>query len=135
MIGRLIARIRDCLACPQGVAAVEFGVVAPLLIIILVAVMEFGRLHWVRNSIEYAAEQTARWAIVNTAASDSQIKAKALEQFDTVSGGTAAVVIGRDTANGLNFLTVTVTYDFVFLVDFVGLGKLPLRGEARVPLI
>jgi hypothetical protein len=89
----------------------------------------------VRNSIEYAAEQTARWAIVNTAASDNQIKAKALEQFDTVSGGAAAIVIGRDTTNGLNFLTITVTYDFVFLVDFIALGKLPLRGEARVPLI
>ena len=113
----------------------EFGIVAPVLILILVAVMEFGRLHWVRNSIEYAAEQTARWAIVNTAATDSQIKSKALEQFDSVSAGKAAVLIDRDTTNGLNFLTVTVTYDFEFLVDFTGLAKLPLRGEARVPLI
>lgn len=113
----------------------EFGIVAPVLILILVAVMEFGRLHWVRNSIEYAAEQTARWAIVNTAATDSQIKSKALEQFDSVSAGKAAILIDRDTTNGLNFLTVTVTYDFEFLVDFTGIGKLPLRGEARVPLI
>ena len=97
--------------------------------------VEFGRLHWVRNSIEYAAEQTARWAIVNTSATDTQLKAHALEQFDGIAAGNAAVLIDRDSANGLNFLTVTVTYDFEFLVDFVGLGKLPLRGETRVPLI
>ena len=113
----------------------EFGIVAPILILILVAVMEFGRLHWVRNSIEYAAEQTARWAIVNVSATDVQLQAKALEQFDSVSAGDAVVLIERDSTNGLNFLTVTVTYDFEFLVDFTGLAKLPLRGEARVPLI
>ena len=135
MMRSVAARIRNCGRCPQGSAAVEFGIVAPILILILVAVMEFGRLHWVRNSIEYAAEQTARWAIVNTSATDSQLQAKALEQFDSVSAGDAAVFIDRDSTNGLNFLTVTVTYDFEFLVDFIGMGKLPLRGEARVPLI
>ena len=109
--------------------------VAPVLILIMIGVIEFGRLHWVRNSLEYAAEQTARWAIVNTAATDEQIKVHAEAQFDGISAGDPAVQIDRDTANGLNFLTVTVTYDFQFLVDFFGIGKLPLRSEMRVPLI
>ena len=119
----------------RGTAALEFGIVAPLLILLLVAVMEFGRMYWVRDSVQYAAEQTARWAMVNTAATDSQLQARALAQFDGVSGGTPAVSIGRDTANGVNFLTVTVTYNFEFFVDFMGIGDLPLRGESRVPLI
>lgn len=135
MMKNLVIRPRTCWRCSQAAAALEFGIVAPVLILILVAVMEFGRLHFVRNSIEYAAEQTARWAIVNTAATDSQLQAKALQQFDSVSAGTAVVLIDRDSANGLNFLTVTITHDFQFLVDFTGMGTLPLRGEARVPLI
>ncbi|HXV25372.1 MAG TPA: TadE/TadG family type IV pilus assembly protein [Alphaproteobacteria bacterium] len=130
-----IAALRVCWGCSRAAAALEFGIIAPVFILILVAVMEFGRLHWVRNSIEYAAEQTARWAMVNTTATDSQLRAKALEQFDSVAAGAADVVIDRDAVNGLNFLTVTVTYDFDFLVDFTGTGTLPLRGEARVPLI
>ena len=130
-----IRRLRSLLRCAEGAALLEFGLVAPVFILILTGVVEFGRLHWVRNSIEYAAEQTARWAIVNTGATDSQLKAHALEQFDEISAGKAVVLIDRDTANGLDFLTVTVTFDFEFLVDFVGIGKLPLRGETRVPLI
>jgi Flp pilus assembly protein TadG len=126
---------RRLLRCDRGVAALEFGMVAPLLILLLVAVMELGRMYWVRDSIEYAAEQTARWAMVNTAATDSQLKARALAQFDGVSGGTPVVSIGHDTANGVNFLTVTLTYNFEFFVDFMGIGNLPLRGESRVPLI
>ena len=131
----MLSRLRGFWACTRGVAALEFGIVAPIFLLILIAIIELGRLHWVRNSVEYAAEQTARWAIVNTAATDTQIKAHAIEQFDSISSGNAAVLIDRDTANGLSFLTVTVTYDFEFLVDFTGIGKLPLRGETRVPLI
>lgn len=129
---RLLAAL---IQCSRGAAAVEFGMVAPVLILIMMGVVEFGRLHWVRNSLEYAAEQTARWAIVNTAATDEQIKVHAEAQFDGISAGDPAVQIDRDTANGLNFLTVTVTYDFKFLVDFFGIGNLPLRSEMRVPLI
>jgi Flp pilus assembly protein TadG len=132
---RIVPPLRALGRSAEGAAILEFGIIAPVFILILFGVVEFGRLHWVRNSIEYAAEQTARWAIVNTAATDSQLKAHALEQFDGIAAGKAVVLIDRDSANGLNFLTVTVTCDFEFLVDFVGLGTLPLRGETRVPLI
>jgi Flp pilus assembly protein TadG len=124
------------LRCDRGVAALEFAIVAPLFMLLLVAVMEFGRMYWVRDSVQYAAEQTARWAMVNTAATDSQLKSRALAQFDGVSGGTTPdVSVGRETVNGLSFLTVTITCNFQFLVDFAGVGELPLRGESRVPLI
>jgi Flp pilus assembly protein TadG len=129
------ARLKSLWSCERGVAALEFGIIAPVFLLILIAIIELGRLHWVRNSVEYAAEQTARWAIVNTAANDTQLKAHALEQFDGIAAGKAAVQIDRDTASGLDFLTVTVTYNFQFLVDFMGIGTLPLRGETRVPLI
>jgi len=128
-------RLHRLSRCDRGVAALEFAAIAPVLILLLVAVMEFGRLYWVRDSVQYAAEQTARWAMANTAATDGQLQAQALAQFDGVSGGTPVVSIAHDTANGVNFLTVTVTYSFEFFVDFMGIGDLPLRGESRVPLI
>jgi Flp pilus assembly protein TadG len=131
----LARRLLRLCRCPEGAAVLEFGIVAPVLIMIMMGVVEFGRLHWVRNSIEYAAEQTARWAIVNTAASDDQIKAHAKAEFDGISAGKAKVNVARDTANGLSFLTVIVTYDFQFLADFAGIGTLSLRSETRVPLI
>jgi Flp pilus assembly protein TadG len=131
----MLARLRSLWSCTRGVAALEFGIIAPIFLLILIAIIELGRLHWVRNSVEYAAEQTARWAIVNIAATDAQLKAHALEQFDDIAAGKAAVQIDRDIANGLNFLTVTVTFNFEFLVDFMSIGTLPLRGETRVPLI
>ena len=41
-----------------GASVVEFAIVAPVLMLLLVAVMEFGRMYWVRDSVQYAAEQT-----------------------------------------------------------------------------
>ena len=128
-------RVPAWLRCDGASAALEFGIVAPVLMLLILGVVEFGRLHWVRNSMEYAAEQTARWAIVNTAATDAQIVDHAKAQFAGIGAGQTTVNVERDLYNGLNFLTVVVTYEFQFLADFAGIGKLSLRSETRVPLI
>ena len=127
-------RVPAWLRCDGASAALEFGIVAPVLMLLILGVVEFGRLHWVRNSMEYAAEQTARWAIVNSAATDAQIVDEAKAQFAGIGAGQTTVNVERDLYNGLNFLTVVVTYEFQFLADIIGIGTLPLRSETRIPV-
>jgi Flp pilus assembly protein TadG len=47
---------RDC----SGNAAVEFAMLIPLFLVLIFAVYEFGRIYWLQNTLQYAAEQTAR---------------------------------------------------------------------------
>ena len=48
----------------RGVVIVEFAVVALILVSLIIAVVEFGRAVWVRNTVGHAAREGARWAIV-----------------------------------------------------------------------
>jgi len=61
----------------SGIAAVEFALVAPMLILLLLGVLEFGRLMWVNSNLQFAAEQATRYAIAHTSASPDDITAQA----------------------------------------------------------
>jgi Flp pilus assembly protein TadG len=45
-----------------GSAAVEFALTLPVLLLLLFGTVEFGRLLWTQNSIQYAVEQASRCA-------------------------------------------------------------------------
>ena len=75
-----------------GQAMVEFAFVLPVLILLLVGVLDFGRAMFAYNSVSNAARSATREAIVNQ-------HADAIEQAAT------------NEAVGLDPLTVTVTHD------------------------
>ena len=49
----------------RGQAIVEFALVLPLFILMLIGIFAFGRIVWARNSLENAAREAARYAIVH----------------------------------------------------------------------
>jgi hypothetical protein len=66
----------------SGSAAVEFALTAPILILLTFAIIEFGRAWWAKNSLEYAVERAARYAVVcpSTCPSDAAIQTYAASQ-------------------------------------------------------
>src|SRR4051794_330710 len=63
-MSRMIANrlLRD-----DGTVAVEFAVVGLLFFALLLGSIEMGRAMWMRNSVQFAAEEAARWALVQSA--------------------------------------------------------------------
>jgi Flp pilus assembly protein TadG len=51
-----------------GSAAVEFALTAPVLLLMLFGAIEYGRVLWTQNSIQYAVEQAARCAAMGQTA-------------------------------------------------------------------
>ena len=49
----------DRLGCDGGSAA-EFAIIVPVLLLMVIGIFEFGRAYWIQNTLQYAAEQTAR---------------------------------------------------------------------------
>jgi TadE-like protein len=49
----------------RGQALVEFSLVLPVFIFVLLGIFDFGRIVWARNSLENAAREGARYAIVH----------------------------------------------------------------------
>ena len=55
----------------RGVAAVEFALILLPLLLMVLGIIDGGRMLWTQNSLQYAVEQAARCAVVNTTISPS----------------------------------------------------------------
>jgi len=60
--------------CERGTAAVEFAIIALVLVSLLVAVVDFGRTLYVKNQLSYLADQATRMVLLNPAISDATLE-------------------------------------------------------------
>ena len=112
-----LSRIRAFGRSNSGSTAVEFAFVAPLLLLLLFSIVEFGRGWWAKSSLQYAAERAARFAVVcgGGCPGDATIATYAINQVydQTVAQGTFTV--SHPTAN-----QTCVNYTYSFAPWFMG---------------
>src|SRR5258708_31453331 len=77
----LAALVRDC----RGAAATEFALVAPALCLVLYGTMEFGRMAWTQEALNFAVEEAARCASVtpSVCGTSQQIATYAASEIST----------------------------------------------------
>ena len=115
------SRMRAFGSSNTGSAAVEFAFVAPLLFLLLFAIVEFGRAWWAKSSLQYAAERAARYAVVcgtGACPSDGAVATYAANEVYEQSVDSSAFSVTHPTLNGLN--ATCVNYSFNFAPWFVG---------------
>jgi Flp pilus assembly protein TadG len=61
----------------RGSAAVQFGLVAPSLLLFLFGIIEVGRMLWTMNALHYSVEEAARCASINATTCGSAGKVQA----------------------------------------------------------
>lgn len=61
----LAAVFASLLRCRGGIAAVEFALVAPALLLLVFGIVEFGLALWKLNALHYSVETAARCASIN----------------------------------------------------------------------
>jgi hypothetical protein len=71
----MIANLTSLVQCRRASTAAEFGLVLPLLLILLFGVIDGGRLMWEVNKAEKATEMGARFAAVTTPVSPGIVTA------------------------------------------------------------
>jgi len=89
----------------QGVAAVEFAIIAMLLFTILFGIFEFGRLFYVYNTVQEVTRRAAREAVVRWTDTASQDAAKSLALF----GGASLPAGAEITAANINIDYLTAS--------------------------
>lgn len=113
----------------RGVAAVEFALLAPVFLALLLGAMETGRLLWVRSMLQFAAEEATRYALVRTDATTAAIEAIARANL-MAAGGAVTITV---TSNS-DEIEVKAGQDFVFLVQgLLPFGPVQLQGLSRMP--
>lgn len=122
--------------CRRGATAVEFGLLLPAYLIMVLGVVEVGRALWIKSSLQFACEEAARYAIVNTSASTTTVAAYALTRLTNTGISTTGVTftVTPDTTGSVNFMTVSATYNFTVLARIVPMPDVTLNAKSRVPL-
>jgi Flp pilus assembly pilin Flp len=82
----------------QGQALVEFALVLPLLLLLLVAIIDFGRALYVYSEVSNAAREAVRYAAVN-AGDCNEIANRARSMFSLAPSDAIAVSIHIETPN------------------------------------
>jgi Flp pilus assembly protein TadG len=123
------------LAGNRGSAAVEFALAMPAALMILIGTVEAGRALWIRSTLQFAAEETVRYAMVHQSASDAELRDFTLGQMAGVDPAGVQVAAVRETVNGTDFVTLNATYQFQYLSALIPGEPFVLTGSSRVPLL
>jgi Flp pilus assembly protein TadG len=116
---------RSAIRGKRGTAALEYGLVVPVLLLFLLGIIDMGRLMWTYAGLSRAVAEGARCGAVNTAicGTNAQIQTAA-----------AAAVWGMTIPSSVfsvyqeNGVRVKASYTFKFFTP--GLGNISLRPTA-----
>ncbi len=120
----------------SGSTALEFAFLAPAFLIMSLGVIEVSRAFWIQGNLQYAVQETGRFAMANTAATSSELITYARTKLDGV-GSTQDTVFATatDTAGTMNFITITASYGFQSNVPLLQMPAITLTARSRVPLL
>jgi Flp pilus assembly protein TadG len=108
----------------RGAALVEFAVLAPLLIILVLGIVEFGWLFGQYNDVRHGAREGARFAAVN-AGDNTQIRDTVCGSMDGLSAGMTSITIDLARTGQDRGETGTITVS----VEVSTLSGLPLISQ------
>ncbi len=128
----------------RGVAAIEFAVISPVLFGLIVGAADLGRMFYVRETLEYATGQAARYYSMNNSLASTTITTYLQCQMGgnkdpacTVPGGMGPSVRVSyvDTTNcngnsGVICTAITAQYTFTFIAGFLGFSAKTLQSQA-----
>ncbi|HUK61626.1 MAG TPA: TadE family protein [Stellaceae bacterium] len=137
LVGSLACLRRDT----RAGTAVEFALLVPVIIVIFLGIFEFGRAIWVQGILDYAVEQAARCASINTTtcSSTGTTQTYAAGQAAPLPNGSTSCPAGavcpvftatQPTSGACaNENKVSATYAFSFL----SIGSMPIIGASPFP--
>ncbi len=137
IIDRCLKLLKDC----RDTAFVEFGLLAPVLFIVTIGIVDFGRMVWLSNTVEHAATEGARYAAVRgsnkaTVATTQTITDFVEGQAELIPPNEMDIDVSwtppDDNTPG-STVTVQVTYNFEYLlVGFLGFDPVDLEGTSTM---
>ena len=132
----ILTALRRLTVDRRGTSALEFSFIALPLIVLLVAIVEFGRAFWVRNLMQFAVEEAGRYAMVNTSATTTAVANVASAKLTGYGLTIKSLTVNAttSTASGINYMSVTAQYQFSFATHLLPISTLTLSSQSMVPL-
>ena len=127
-----------------GAAAVELAMVLPLLILLALGCVDFGRFAYYSIAVQNAARTGAEYAIMNPyptsdpTAWTSAVQAAAVDEMTNQTGYDAGALsvassVSFEMSTGLPYITVTTTYTgFATAINWPGIPQNPTLSGSLV---
>lgn len=112
----------------RGAVAVEFALLAPLLIMILLGIMEFGRAYNAQVSLTNAAREGVRSMAINSSQATARAAAKnAATQLRPALADSSIVFSAPNCTEGSQ-MTVTINYSLSTMTGIAGPFSMTGKG-------
>ena len=141
----LVTRLLRGLRSTSGMSVVETALVLPLFLILLIGVIDGGRVMFTQAIVYFAAQEATRWAVANpkTAEQTEQQYTDSIKDYATSrlilisknNSGTVTTVAPPDPTDGTRTVSVTINYTFDFIIPFLGIGPVTLNSSSSGFLI
>jgi|SRR3954454_6767291 Flp pilus assembly protein TadG len=119
----------------RGGAILEFAILAPVLFTILFGFIEMGRMFYIRQSLEYATEEAARFYMLNPTTDTDTVKTTLRNAMAGGMGPSVTVTyLDTPSCNGNAAVTctlITATYAFAPAAGFLPFGAQNLTAKAQ----
>lgn len=119
----------------RGGTILEFALILPLLLVLLLGSADVGRMFYVRQGLEYATEEAARYYMLNPTTASSNVTTQLRSKMPGGMGPSVNVSYA-DTAScnansSVTCTTINATYVFSFAVGYLNLGTKTLHATAQ----
>jgi Flp pilus assembly protein TadG len=111
---------------------VELALVLPILVMLLVGIIEFGRAYNSQVSIQGAAREGARALALGEPATTVDAAVRGAASGAAIIGISQVACPANPPSSSTAYATVTVTASFEFGIPFVPLGSKTLTATARM---
>jgi len=124
---------------PRGQSLVEIALTFPILVMLLLGLLDFGRAYYALVILNDAAAEGAAYAATRQDGGDIVLRVQAAEATSLVPMDTVAVEVSPGPYSVGSGVTVTATYQMPIYTPFVnalvGSDSLTLRGSATQPVL
>ena len=137
--------LRRLLKDRSGLAFVEFGILASIFLTLTFAIIDFGMMMWLNNTVEHVATEGARYAAVRGADKANPTTAAQIITYvqDRADGIPAADMTVSVTWPGWpgtavnppagDTVTVLVTYNYEYIIGgILGFDPVDLQGHSAM---
>lgn len=117
-----------------GTAAIEFGILFPALMLILVGTFEFGRALQARNEMSHALSKAARVVNLDPTQTATTVTSLLGEYLDEYEESELNVAVATTTISGVDYLDISVSFPFQTLIPFAQ-STITLDVDTLVPML
>lgn len=119
----------------QGATALEFAMVAPVLIALMIGVFNLGYALYCGAAVRHAVQQSSRALLFNPNITASAFKVTVASKLDGIPVANLNIAIRSETVNQTQELRrVTWTYDYMVCAPFMPSEELEMGSSLIIPL-